>query len=276
MKLREALVGTIGERGDLAMETNGKISYRMAGNQRLRWDQPLPPGFQGQPIITADRPNQPNAGMYANPRIIARDLDHKGKYDADTTPAGIDLPLALHHVIPWKHLWQFWDALIDQEYYVSCRAFLGILGIPMGTTKKAFEQIKKSKYNDAVNDFQTKLCWGSWNLVRGPQFRVSADQSQGHSGFDPGDAVDDLHWMAGKDAGRITKLVGIDAVLLKYIDQMPDESTVRGTINSWTALARESIVEFIPEMWTINRESPDYVPGGHHQAVHPTWWKRQR
>ena len=228
--------------------------------------------IDGHGICDGARPNQPGGGNYATPTIIARNLNHRGKYAADVTPAGIALPLALHHIIPWEHLWGFWNAMITAEFDQAARDFLSILGVSKSLTADPLNQMRKGTFANAMYDYDTIICWGEWNVVRGPQFRTPA----GTPGGDPGANVDDMHWGAGKHAKRVQDIAELDVVILRYTNQMQDEKQLCREIRSWTELARNSLVEFNEDQWYIETKSPDYVPGGGAAAVHPRWNKRTR
>ncbi len=228
--------------------------------------------IDGYGICDGDRPSQPSTGNYVAPRIVARDLIHRGKYAADTTPIGIGLPLALHHIVPWEHLWAFWNAMIEAEFYGAARDFLAILGVPKALSDKPINDMKKGTYLNASYYYDVLICWSEWNLVRGPQFRTDASKPEG----DPGAALDDMHWGAGKESKRIKNIAELDVVITTYTARMQNEKQLCREIRSWSELARNSLVEFIPGMWTIETKSEDYVPGGHANAIHPRWNKKIR
>lgn len=222
-----------------------------------------------------NRPNQPTGGRHGNPpSIIARNLpNHGGKYA--NAPATTLLPLALHHVIPWEHLWKFWNEMVRNKYYSAARDFLAILGLAKPTTKDAFDAIAKGCYLNAQWGFDVRICWAEWNLVRGPEFRVKGDGPE----EDPGPNVDDMHWMASKDSKRLESLVKLDELILGYTTTLPREKDLSGYIRSWSGLARNQIVEFEAAMWKLPATARDYVPSDpttHSIPLHPEWLKRRR
>ena len=227
--------------------------------------------IDGYGTCDGDRPSQPSTGNYVAPRIVARDLIHRGKYAADTTPIGIGLPLALHHIIPWEHLWAFWNAMIEAKFYEAARDFLAILGVPKTLSDKPINDMKKGTYLNASYYYDVLICWGEWNLVRGPQFRTDASKPEG----DPGAAS--MTCTGGPARSRS----GSRASRSWTWSSRPIPPSCRTRRNCAARsgrgpCSRNSLVEFIPGMWTIETKSEDYVPGGHANAIHPRWNKKIR
>jgi len=224
--------------------------------------------FNANGISDGVRPAQPGGGNYAAPVIIARDLNVRGKYNADVTPGGIPLPLALHHIVPWEHLWTFWNAMVRAEFHDSARDFLSILGVPKAMTATPFKRIRAGTFHDP-DDYHVLICWAQWNLVRGPAWRTEP----GKPGADPGPNVDDMSKGAREHADRIKSIAELDVVITTYTEKMRNETQLSREIRSWSQLARNDLVEFIPEMWWIETKSSNYVPGGMLPAIHPRWNK---
>ena len=87
---------------------------------------------------------------------------------------------------------------------------------------------------------------------------------------------DDMHWGAAKQSKRIKNIAELDVVITTYTALMQNEKQLCREIRSWSELARNSLVEFIPAMWIIETKSEDYAPGGHANAIHPRWNKKIR
>jgi hypothetical protein len=234
--------------------------------------------------MNGTRPNQPTAGNYAAPQIMVADLKDQAKYAA--APPAQTLPLALHHVIPWEYLWNFWNGMVANKYYGAARDYLALFGFAKATTGRWTTDMDRNTFVDpTLGEIESNICWWKWNLVRGPQHRTSATQDGQQPGVDPGAAVDDMHWRAGDAAPRIKKLADIGKFIhdttgklqrpdsAKYVSEK-DLSTV---IRSWSSLAREKLIEFNPDMWRIETKSPDYFnPGGGGVITHPRWHKLTR
>ncbi len=87
---------------------------------------------------------------------------------------------------------------------------------------------------------------------------------------------DNMHLAACQQSKLIKNIAELVVVITTYTALMQDETQLRREIRSWSELARNGLVEFIPEMWTIETKSANYVPGGHDNAIHPRWNKKIR
>jgi len=106
-----------------------------------------------------NRPNQPKGGRHGTPpRVLVSDLPNTGGKFANAPP-GATLPLALHHVVPWEHLWKFWNEMC-KSVLLGRRDFLAILGVAKPTTAPAFKNIATARINNASWYFDVTICWG--------------------------------------------------------------------------------------------------------------------
>jgi len=244
-----------------------------------------PPAWQvGERIKTWDRPGLPAVAPYQPAPLIEAEKVAPTKYK---NAKGVMLPLALHHIIPWSALREFWGELFKREHFEAFKEFASLYGCPKPQLKRLRESVRQQKFQAVLLEFDglsldQLICWGKWNLVRGPAFRVGSKEAQGHVGFDPSDDFDDFHWFA-KDANRLVQLRSLFGGIKKYVDNPKSDSTgdERDLIAFLQSFRNSSvlaeIVEFDQKMWLVDPNSPDYVPGNSaYTAVHPKWWKRQR
>ena len=232
-------------------------------------------------IMNGSRPNQPGGEAYRTPMIPVANLKHQGKYAG--APSAQGLPLALHHVIPWEVLWNFWNAMVRRKYYGAARDYLSLFGFAKARTKAWTDAMARGAFDDpSVGGIETNMCWWEWNLVRGPEHRTQASLGDTSSGTDPGAELDDMHFGAGKDGPRIKGLIAIGHVMKAQTRLLANsgsvaENVLSNTIRSWTATARAKIVEFEPAMWQVETKSPAFTqPGNHASPIHPRWNKVTR
>jgi hypothetical protein len=253
-------------------------------------EQGSPAWEQGTLIQRRDRPAMPGVPPYSpQPRIIARDLEStKGKYKTDTSQQGVTLPLALHHVVPWATLRAFWGDLFKRRHFEAFKEFLSLYGVPKPQLSDLPAKVDHKQFQAGlwfIGDMAMDqlICWGKWNLVRGPAHRVQAKDAAGHVGFDPGEGFDEFHWFAGGHEKRLSSLRGLYDMMRTYSSNPQavstrDEQNVIAflkTFRSMTVLAK--VVEFGEDMWLVDQSSADYKPGGtNDNPRHPNWWKRQR
>src|SRR3954462_55677 len=98
------------------------------------------------------RPPQPLILPRARP-VVARDLSDalKKRYTADKTSGGLELPLALHHVIPWRNLWRFWNQIIRTHHYQSAQDMLILVGLAPPEAQSVVHQMSLNSYDDSAN-----------------------------------------------------------------------------------------------------------------------------
>ena len=131
-------------------------------------------GMNNMGLMNGNRPDQPRGGNYEAPHINVHLLRHQGLY-SEAAP-DLELPLALHHVIPWEFLWHFWNALIGQQYYDTARDFLSVYGFHKAQTESWISNMEARRFIDpTVGRIEQRLCWAEWNLVRGPAHRTTAE-----------------------------------------------------------------------------------------------------
>jgi hypothetical protein len=230
-----------------------------------------------------NRPERPRGGNYEPPHINVHLLRHQGLY-SEAAP-DLELPLALHHVIPWEFLWHFWNALIGQQYYDAARDFLSIYGFHKAQTESWISNMEARRFSDPnVGGIEQRLCWAEWNLVRGPAHRTTAESEGANKpGIDPGPDLDDMQrGAAADDAGRIRQLLDIGRFMsnititmnLHNYNKDINKKVLKDKIRSWTVLAHQPLIEFNPNMWSIETRSPPYSPSvDHSKVVHPLWNK---
>jgi hypothetical protein len=234
--------------------------------------------------MTGGRPNQPRDAIYDAPQVRVADLRHQGKYA--NAAAARTLDMALHHVIPWEYLWNFWNAMVRRKYYGAARDFLALFGFPKATTAGWVKDMERNTFADpTLGEIESEMCWWPWNLVRGPKYRTTAALDRRQPGIDPGAEIDDMHWRSGDAAPRLKKLVVIGKFMHETTQKLQSENKAKyvsekdlsTVIRSWSSLAREPIVEFNPEMWRIETGSSDYFnPGSGGIVSHPRWHKVTR
>lgn len=233
-----------------------------------------------------DRPNPPNQPPYSTPPAVrVADLRTLNKYAA--APPGTTLELALHHVVPWAVLRDFWNALAGAGWYDPLRDFAALFGRAKALTSHWPDDMANDRFTDRVpgplGDLPTALCWWPWNLVRGPKHRTTAALDRGVAGVDPGDDIDDLSRGNGKHAVHVTAMCGVGrhmsqvVAATQRVETGPwvihhDRAGVTEAIRRWQVLARHPLVEFDPAVWRIESNSPDYAPSVNHGPVrHPRW-----
>jgi len=223
-------------------------------------------------LLESERPNQPQEDAYVTPDVFLRGLNLGGKYDEQQV-GNRTLPLALHHVIPWNLLRDFWNKLQGCNYWKSMAVYGSMLGVAQSTMGTATSRMKKSRFGDAI-DLDEKLCWAQWNLVRGPQYRPKSNAP----GEDPGEDLDNMRSSYGIEANnqRIKFLLDRGAQMRRFIASAPRESDVREMINLMKrTLNRKRIMEFDGNIWRVGSGSPKFVPGNTNSgAIQPLWHVR--
>ncbi len=233
------------------------------------------------------RPDQPNRPPYTDrPVIRLAGLRHLGKY-AKADP-DLMLDLALHHVVPWRVLRDFWNALARSGWHEPLRDVAALFNRPKAQTKYWPEDMANAKFWDrgGTDDFAQNLCWWPWNLVRGPKHRSSADTDPGVAGTDPGEAgadpataLDDLSRGTGKNAVHLLAMLQVGRQMARVVRGADgvDPGQLSRDIAGWQTLARHPLVEFEPAAWRIEMGSPDFTPSVNNKPpVHPRWNKRTR
>jgi hypothetical protein len=228
--------------------------------------------FNNDGKLTNARPAQPNVGNYVTPAINVHGLQVRDLYS--TAPVGQTLPLALHHVSPWELLWKYWNSLVDREWYSALRDFLAILGVKKAETAYLPGEMSKNRFVDrgfGGMNLDVIICWSEWNLVRGPSNR-SDDPNQQTQLVNK---VDFRGYTKGDTGARLAALVAMADEMLAVFNNPSypgKESLHSSKIRSWSALARQSLVEFDASMWRIDKNSPPYFnPGGGAVITHPLW-----
>lgn len=230
------------------------------------------------------RPDPPNRPPYNTPPAVpVRTLRTLGKYAA--APPGTALELALHHIVPWAVLRDFWNALARAGWYDHLRDFAALFGRAKARTKYWPEDMTNGRFADRLGgDFPTDLCWWEWNLVRGPRHRTTADTDRGVAGTDPGDAIDDLSRGNGRHAIHVAAMCEVGRAMQRVTAAADtgrlgeiDPKALTETVRRWQALARHPLIEFSPAVWRIETGSPDYAPSVNNRPPrHPRWNRRTR
>ena len=182
----------------------------------------------GRGFLHPARPDQPNRPPYTDKPESARlsGLRTLGKY-AQAGP-NQKLELALHHVVPWNVLRDFWNALARVAAYDQLRDFAALFGRAKEQTKYWPTDMRTGRFDDrhGADDFAQALCWWPWNLVRGPKNRTSQRTDQGVAGTDPGEGIDDLSRGNGRNAVHILALVQVGRDMERVTAAGPTLDTV--------------------------------------------------
>ena len=199
------------------------------------------------------------------------------------------LDLALHHVVPWRVLRDFWNALARAGHYDPLRDVAALWSTgprPRPSTGRRTWPTGRFEDRGGTDDFAQNLCWWPWNLVRGPKHRSSAVTDPGVAGTDPGEggadpaaALDDLSRGNGRNAVHLLAMLQVGRRMAEVIRRPDgvDPGQLTRDIAGWQVLARHPLVEFEPAAWRIEMGSPDFTPSVNNKPpVHPRWNKRTR
>lgn len=215
-------------------------------------------------VLRDARPNQPQEEAYNTPTVLLGGLNHGSKYGEEVLRTG-SLPLALHHVIPWNLLRDFWNRMRENNYW-NCLAVWGsMVGVTQAEMSRCISQgMRRSRFGNAIG-LDAKICWAEWNLVRGPQ----------HRSDDPGEELDDMRSSYGTPSNnnRIKLLINHGNQMKTWLQGMPKEASVRELVNTMKRqLNRKGIMEFDPNIWRTKSDSPDFVPATRDSfATQPLW-----
>ena len=214
------------------------------------------------------RPNQPQEDFYNAPIIALAGLNVGGKYPANVLQEGF-LPLALHHVIPWNLLRDFWNTLQEKQYWKAIAIYGSMIGVAQPTMSRLVDAMRRARFANAI-DLDAKICWARWNLVRGPQ----------HRSDDPGEDLDDMRSRYGNDANnkRIGFLLANGVAMRQWLHGIPTEATiVEAIVEMKRKLNRSDVMEFDKEIWRVSSDSPSFVAANRDAfAVQPLWHIRGR
>ena len=220
-------------------------------------------GISVKGVLNDARPNQPQEPAYDTPNIGLRGLNHGGKYSDDVLANG-RLPLALHHVIPWNLLRDFWNKIQSCEYWECLAVYGSMVGVTQSTMSQMTRKMRRSQFGNAI-DLDASICWAEWNLVRGPQ----------HRSDDPGEELDNMRSSYGRSAdnSRIKSLLGFGAQMSRHLAGTPREADVRELIDQMKRkLNRKKIMEFNSAIWRTQSDSPQFVPATRDAfATQPLW-----
>jgi hypothetical protein len=227
-----------------------------------------------RPAVPTDKPYSPP------PTVTFGSLNTKNQphFAVGVTHGGMPaqgVDLALHHVVGWDIIWNFWNKLIRHEQYEHARKYLALFGAAQATTANLASLCAKNKFV-AQSAWNQMMCWKQNNLVRGP-----ADRSD-----DPNvntTLVDKIDFKkVGKNAyhGQLVALRTLGEQMCEIIatpanSKLPD-ATLNKIMEGWKLIQAKPLMEWDEDLWMIDdsfpkySNTPDPVNGGF-VVVKPKW-----
>lgn len=132
-----------------------------------------------------------------NTNILISDLPYATQIKAyDTRPgnarrADEQLAVSAHHIIPFRDLQAFGNALIKNRHFNTLTSTSRLIGIPYHVLVGELKRIEEGQSGDLAQ-IQSFFCWMPGNLMIGPSDRVD----------DPGSNFDDLRSSFGRPEDR--------------------------------------------------------------------------
>lgn len=177
----------------------------------------------------------------------------------------VQIPMTFHHIMPWNRIWRYWNVFVNAQEWDVLRAWSYLLGLddvidiyvellgPSGAGLNAgIGPLSK-------DDFETKLCWSTWNLVEGPGVRT-----KGRGALeDPGEYLDLHYKVSRKLAHRQNMITALDgymancerAAAAAAVAVPPGRipaSSIRVVIKQLAdmrSMRNEALTKFDPHMW---------------------------
>jgi hypothetical protein len=184
--------------------------------------------------------------------------------------AGVQVPLACHHVIGWDVIWGFWNALITQRDFKIARSYLAVCGVAQPDTAKLEKQVGNNTFVAGAN-WDAKLCWNPINLVRGPE-----DRTDDPNGLPtPREKIDFRLAPADSYDGRVAKLVETGNAMCDYMDAPTKTAKATKAIQYLTSIRSKPIMEWDESIWVVDKTRPGYSStpalAGGFLVVRPSW-----
>jgi hypothetical protein len=223
------------------------------------------------------RPAQPSAAPYGNdftPSVKIGDLKPRNQQyynvgDPTGATAGMEVPLACHHVVGWDIIWGFWNAMITRKEYLVARSYLALFGAPQATTSKLENLIKTEKFVDGGNWLQM-MCWKPNNIVRGPNDR--SDDPNSNTGLE--NKIDFQKARSDIYEARVAGLVGAGRKMCQYIS-LGNVDHAKTAIAYFKSIQNEGIMEWDESIWAVDSGYPSFSrtksDKGGFDVVRPKW-----
>lgn len=183
-------------------------------------------------------------------------------------PLNYDVPMAWHHIIPWKDLRDGWSALATSHRWEVLKKWIELLEVPdvNGTIKKMQSGTLSPS---SGNSMLEKLCWAKWNLVEGPSNRTDDPGSDALDVFNGARIPNNV-----RDRSNILNLIHGQIKLWNSTKSNIKENETRHLVANFSQLRKyknSPISAFNPKVWVLVSESRRTASGS--PLKHATWKK---
>lgn len=217
-------------------------------------------------ITATARPNFP----WTDTHTATRDNDKLWKVDRPI-PLNYNIPMAWHHMIPWRYLRDGWSALATSQRWKVLAAWIDTwnLDIATDTLIAAMQTGTLGTPNNAT--MYDKLCWNQLNLVEGPNGDCRTDDP-GSDKFD----VFEGKAMSTNLRNRSQTLKSIFTVIKPWAPTFAGvtDKDAKSLIQDFAKLRTYNntpISMFDPKLWVLQVDGKYDAFGN--ASRHPTWKK---
>ncbi len=193
----------------------------------------------------------------------------KLKWKDRPVPSNVKVDMTYHHIMPWGHIWKFWNVFLDLQAWDVFREWAYLLRIEEGIedfiTRASPDGggVAAGVGGKSRDDVEMNICWSPWNLVEGPTHRTKGKGTL----EDPGEDLDLHRKVSGNLRKRqhdISTLDGLMANCQRSVAALPrpwtkaqhqalmkDTDPIVRQLHRMRYGRNQALTQFDPRMWRL-------------------------